>query len=271
MLLGYNTNGLAHHRLDEALRLLAGAGFEAVALTPDVGQLDPYRLRQGEVDATRKLLDDLGLCCVIETGARFVLDPARKHRPNLLEADAAERGRRLDFLSRCLDLAAALGARAVSLWAGARPEGTNPAAAHERLRHGLTHLLAKTAVPLALEPEPGMLVETVAAGLGVLDDLGNPAGLGLTVDLGHLYVTGEGSPAAVLPAAAGRILQVHAEDIRRGVHEHLPPGSGDVDFAAAWHTLDRIGYTGPVCWELSRSSHAAPEMIQLVKELWMRR
>ena len=32
---------------------------------------------------------------------------------------------------------------------------------------------------------------------------------------------------------AGRCAQVHLEDVRRGVHEHLPPGEGDVDFPAA--------------------------------------
>ena len=34
--LGYNTNGLAHHRLDDALALLADSGYEGIALTLDV-------------------------------------------------------------------------------------------------------------------------------------------------------------------------------------------------------------------------------------------
>ena len=42
MLLGYNTNGLAHHRLVDAIHLLADAGYQSVAITLDAGALDPY-------------------------------------------------------------------------------------------------------------------------------------------------------------------------------------------------------------------------------------
>ena len=33
---GYNTNGMANHRLDEALRLLADLGYDGCALTLDL-------------------------------------------------------------------------------------------------------------------------------------------------------------------------------------------------------------------------------------------
>ena len=108
--LGYNTNGLAHHRPIDALHLLADLGYEGVALTPDVGPLDPYELSPGTVRALRAVADELGLSLAIETGARFVLDPRRKHRPTLLEDTADARERRIDFLVRSLELAAELGA-----------------------------------------------------------------------------------------------------------------------------------------------------------------
>ena len=42
MRLGYNTNGLAHHRLLDAIDLLADEGYSSVAITLDAGALDPY-------------------------------------------------------------------------------------------------------------------------------------------------------------------------------------------------------------------------------------
>ncbi len=271
MLLGYNTNGLAHHRLDEAIVFLHDEGYAAIALTLDVAHLDPCRAPSSEIARIARLLRKCQMASVVETGARFVLDPRRKHRPNLLEQDPTERRKRLGFLRRCLEIGAALESRALSFWSGALPANVAPTEARARLRDAIAELLPRAeqlGIPLALEPEPGMLIETVADALSLCDELGTPAGLGLTVDIGHLYVTHEGAPADVLRAARGRIHQVHIEDICRGIHEHLAPGEGEIDFAEVWAALAKIGYAGPVCFELSRSSHAAPDMVRLAREVF---
>jgi sugar phosphate isomerase/epimerase len=51
--LAFNTNGLAHHRLDDAIDLLADLGYDGVALTPDVQHLDPLRCTPRDVEAVR--------------------------------------------------------------------------------------------------------------------------------------------------------------------------------------------------------------------------
>ena len=107
--LGYNTNGLAHHRVLDALRLLADLGYEGVAITPDVGGLDLLELDRRLVADARRWAEELGLELAIETGARFALDARRKHRPTLLEDEPEERLRRIDYLLRAVELVASGG------------------------------------------------------------------------------------------------------------------------------------------------------------------
>lgn len=277
--LGYNTNGLAHHRLEDALPLLADLGYEAVALTPDVGQLDPYRSNSAEVARIRSLAEDLGLGIVIETGARYLLDASRKHFPTLLETERADRQRRIDFLARCIELAVSLGAPLVSIWSGRAPDGATAGEARPengahwgRLCEGLALALAlarEAGVELALEPEPGMFIERPSEFLGLERRLGAVgADLGLTLDLGHLVVTNDLPVDAVIREFAPRIRNVHLDDCPAGIHLHGPFGSGDLDLEAAINALLEVDYSGVASVELSRDSHRGPEVAeQALREL----
>src|SRR5665213_1166072 len=144
MRLGYNTNGLAHHRLLDAIDLLADHGYQSVALTLDAGALDPYEdpsLLNRQVSAVRDALDRHGMARVVETGARYLLNPRLKHDPTLMDPDPARRAVRLDFLRRSVDLARSLQAESVSLWAGKAPDSIEGEAGMERLTHALKPLL----------------------------------------------------------------------------------------------------------------------------------
>src|SRR4051794_26460256 len=113
MQLGYNTNGLAHHRLTDAIELLADEGYQSVALTLDAGALDPYEdasVLSRQVAVVRSCLDRRGMARVVETGARYILNPRLKHDPTLLDPDPARRAVRADFLCRAIDVARELGA-----------------------------------------------------------------------------------------------------------------------------------------------------------------
>ncbi|MEX0612526.1 MAG: TIM barrel protein, partial [Pirellulales bacterium] len=51
------------------------------------------------------------------------------------------------------------------------------------------------------------------------------------------------------------LANVHVEDMRSGVHEHLMFGEGEIDFPPVIAALAKIGYAGLVGVELSRHSH----------------
>jgi sugar phosphate isomerase/epimerase len=255
----YNTNGFAHHRLEDALRLLARLGYAGVALTLDVQHLDPFRTGPADWRRVRRLVERLGLRVAVETGARFLLDPARKHWPTLISERGRERRER--FLRRAIEVAAALGAPVVSLWSGAADPRRPRAATRELLCRALGRLArraGRAGVSLAFEPEPGMFVEGLADALDVVERVGEPA-LGLTLDLGHLLLTERPRLERRVREAGGRLLHVHVEDMRRPVHEHLPFGKGEMDFPPVLRALGELCYRGLVAVELSRDGHRAPE------------
>lgn len=274
MRLGYNTNGLAFHRWAEGIELLADLGYQSVAITLDHHCLDPYA--QGlahEVARMSALLQRLGLTSVIETGARFLLNPRAKHEPTLMSASPDERAVRIDFLKRAIDIACDLGSDAVSFWSGILHKPVAPQAALQRLAGGcaavVDHALARS-MNLAFEPEPGMFIERFYQFEELLLVVDAPV-LGLTIDIGHVHCVEEGPIADYLRHWAPRLFNVHIEDMRKGVHEHLRFGEGEIDFAPVMAALCEIGYAGGVHVELSRHSHAAPdvarESIEFLKAL----
>jgi sugar phosphate isomerase/epimerase len=261
----YNTNGCANHRLDDALTLIAEAGYDGVALTVDWQHFDLFAPRFDERAAVlARRLRELGLGGVIETGARFLLDSRKKHEPTLICPQPEGRHRRVEFLKRCIDLCAICSGEAVSFWSGAPRPGVNAAEAWRWLQEGVFEVLehARAAkVEAAFEPEPGMLVETVDDWRRIAETPGLPEPLFLALDVGHLLVTGEREPAAAVREFAAHLGTVSLEDMKRGVHEHLPFGRGDLDVRAVLRALREIHFERLVCVELSRESHRADEAI----------
>ncbi|MFJ6671856.1 EboA domain-containing protein [Actinosynnema sp. NPDC091369] len=259
--LGYGTNGFANHRLDDALAAIADLGYTGVALTLDHHHLDPFAPDVGrQVDRVAARLADLGLSAVVETGARYLLDSRHKHHPTLVSDDQPVR---VDFLVRALEIAAGLGADCVSFWSGIVPPGVGDDEAWQRMRSGVTAVLDgadRHGVPVALEPEPGMLVERLDQALRLRDELGSPALLGVTLDVGHCVAVEPVDAASCIRRAGDLLLNVQLDDMLPGVHEHLEFGEGDLDLPATLAALDEIGYTGLAAVELPRHSHAAPDV-----------
>ena len=261
MRIGYNTNGLAHHGLPDAIGVLASLGYESVAITIDHAALNPYgRSFERQLDQTGRLLRDLKMSSVIETGARYLLNPFQKHEPTLVSAKSAGRPRRIVFLRHAIDIAATLGSDCVSLWSGAVPASDSREDGFRRLVEGLQIVLEyaeRKNMMLGFEPEPGMLVDTMTSFNELIEQIDSPR-LGLTLDIGHLHCLGETPIEDKIRRWAQRLVNIHIEDMRAGVHEHLMFGDGEIEFAPVIATLAEINYRGGLHVELSRHSHVGP-------------
>jgi sugar phosphate isomerase/epimerase len=240
-----------------------------VAITIDHGALAPYdRYLPQRLTRLRRLLRQAGMRSVIETGARFLLDPARKHEPTLVSPDPGARRRRLDFYRHAIRCAAELQSDCVSLWSGVLRDETAHPEAMGRLVAGLEQVLEEArgqGVLIGFEPEPGMLVDSMDRYQELLDRVDAP-NLRLTLDVGHLHCQGEVPIADEIRRWCSRLVNVHLEDMRRGVHEHLMFGEGEIRFFPLLRALADAGYGGGVHVELSRHSHDAPAVARRALE-----
>lgn len=257
---GYNTNGFANHKLEDALEIIAGCGYRGVALTLDNYHCNPFTVEPAELIRLKQALEKLHLRVVIETGARYLLNPQRKHYPTLISAEG--RQIRLEFLRRAVDIGHQLGAECVSFWSGAPESGVSEHQAWDWLVTGCLQLsehAKRRGVQLSFEPEPGMLVDDMAK-FEVLKKHITTARFGLTLDIGHVFCTESAPFRQVYGKFANLIRNIHIEDIRNRKHEHLMFGEGELDFVAILRVLADNKYNGLINVELSRDSHRAPEV-----------
>lgn len=264
MKLGYNTNGLGCHRPVDALQWLAEVGYQSVAITIDHHWLDPYSPTfSKKLIKMKKNLDQLGLTSIIETGARFLLNQQQKHEPTLLSPSAEERAIRIDFLKRCIDISKALGSKGVSFWSGVLRENISFENAMQRLVEGCQEVVEYATikgVQLAFEPEPGMLIETMEQ-FRLLKEHIDDKCFGLTIDIGHLQCVEEEPISIHLRRWKNDLWNIHIEDMKKGEHEHLRFGEGEIDFDDVFKALKEINYQGPFNIELSRHSHMADVVV----------
>ncbi len=269
MFLGYNTNGLAHHDLFDAIDLLSEIGYRGIAITVDHGVLSPRdSSTTKQLDELARRLEEHGMRSVIETGARYLLDRRRKHEPTLMTRNPGGRGRRLDFYRHCVDCARRLGSDCVSIWSGVLHEPSESDGAFARLIDGLEDIVehgAGQGVVIAFEPEPGMFIDNQVRFAELLEQFPSDS-LRLTLDVGHLQCEGETPIVEQIVRWQSRLANVHLDDAVAGRHEHLLFGEGEIDFEPVIDAFRQIGYQGGLYVELSRHSHVAPEAARAAYE-----
>ena len=260
MRIGYNTNGLAHHDPLEAIDLLAELGYESIAITIDHQWLSPSMAdRNTQLKAIKNRLVKYEMSSVIETGARFLLNPRIKHYPTLLEPNDQAADERIRFLHDCIQTAQSLNSDCVSLWSGIAPTTLTDDQLWNYLTCRLANVVdfaAQHQVVIGFEPEPGMFIDTLEQYRELKQRLPHP-NLKMTMDVGHLQCLGEFPISDKIREWRDEIVNIHIEDMNFGIHDHLMFGEGEMNFPPIINALNEIEFQGGVHVELSRHSHNA--------------
>ena len=256
MRLAYSTNAFTRTDLLSALQSIADLGYAGAEILCDRPHWFPGEVSDEAIEDAARTLSDLGLAVSnlnanTANGYYTPAPPENIFEPALSNPDPELRRWRQDYTIEALRIGARLGARAVSVTSGHPQPGILPRQSLDYLVESLKHICeaaAKYGVKLGIEYEPGLLVERAVELAEVIERVGSPD-LGANLDIGHSYLDGE-SPEAAVALLAGRIWNVHVEDIRNRKHFHLIPGDGDLPFGRYFDALRQVGYDGFLTVEL---------------------
>jgi sugar phosphate isomerase/epimerase len=253
--LAFSTNAFKKNTLAEAIAAIAQIGYRGVELMADVPHAHPKSFTTEQRRQIKIQIQSLGLQ-VSNVNAFTHFADGDTYHPTWIEDDPAKREIRVAHTIACVDLAAEFAAKTISLQPGGPTIGTSitPSLAATRFAEGLRRVLPHAKqhnITLAIEPEPGLFIETAAEYLKFKEEFFPAEPLvKMNCDIGHLFCVGE-DPAAVIRAMPQQIAHVHLEDIGKNrVHQHLTPGRGVIDFRSIFTALNDIAYTNWATVEL---------------------
>lgn len=171
----------------------------------------------------------------------------------LTGADAAERMAKLDDGRMAVDMAAELGADHVLVFSGSRDLAGARAQAEGAVAALLEHARG-CGVKLALEPLHPMVagdravVVTLSHANDICERLGD--GIGIVVDVYHVWWDERLADEVTRAGAAGRLLGFHVNDwlvpTRHMLRDRGMMGDGIIDLAGLWAQVQAAGYQGPI-------------------------
>ena len=101
-----------------------------------------------------------------------------------------------------------------------------------------------------------MFIDTMDKYAELFEKVNHPS-FGLTLDVGHLVCMKEIPISKYLHQWKHVLWNVHLDDMKPEIHDHLFFGKGEVHFTDVFAALKAIDYRGMASVELSRHSHDA--------------
>jgi sugar phosphate isomerase/epimerase len=248
MKLAFSTNAYTRYSLSDALTGIKSAGFSGVEILADTPHAYPDVIHDEMIARIRRQLDSLQLTVSnINANCSFGYwrhAPAEPYfEPSLISPDPKHRADRASLIRKSLHFANKLGAANISITSGRLLGGMPPDRAARQFAESIKPLLDEADrqnVNIGIECEPGLFLEYAEELHDWIVRLNHPR-LGANLDVGHSQVLGESIPGAI-KLLAGRIWNLHVEDIPGRKHYHLIPGEGTMDWPVLFGALRAIEY-----------------------------
>jgi sugar phosphate isomerase/epimerase len=226
--IGFRTIGFRRFSADTAIRRIAEIGYDGVEICLEHPGLDPEEIDvlRGAAIANVAAGESIEVATVSYHGDR---DPLRLRWKRAL---------------RAIELASAMGTGTLII-NSPRPGPEAPDDLEDQFHEQLERQLERAerlGVILAVEPEPGLLIDNVDDMLKLIERMGSEH-LRVNLDVGHAFLTEDDVPAAIR-RLGDLTVAAHIEDMPRGEHTHLVPGEGEMDLPAVLAALDAVSFDG---------------------------
>ena len=251
------TNTYHSYSLEEALDGIARAGFTSVELTSVPGWTEHVRrdADDAEIERIKSLLAKHGLTAVSLAG----------HSDLVSDEGVAE-------FRKALNIARKLGVTKVTTSTGGHADTSGGSledqrnAFLERIRP-LADEAAQDGIEICLETHGGLLA-TGQISKALIEEIGKPNS-GINYDPGTVIHYGDVRPENDLPGAADKVVHMHVKDQigGAGVWNFPTVGTGEVDFAALFKTLDEAGFDGPCSVEIEFQGEPWPALADVDKAM----
>jgi L-ribulose-5-phosphate 3-epimerase len=234
----------APYSLDQALEGLAAAGYRACEVGAVKGwfeHIDPDTASDKEIGHAEAKLKATGLRLVSMSG-----------HTQLQTAEGKAR------FSRCLEIAAGLGAEIVNTFTGDATTEEEREAYFGNVAD-LCDQAKRLGLKIGMETDSNML-PTAKIGVDILARIDRPGTLGFNYDPGNVvYYTGA-DPIKDIAYALPSMVHFHFKDKvgGKGLFNFPPPGDGDLDMPRLLQLCADAGYAGPISAEVEFDERGWP-------------
>lgn len=251
--LAASTNSYHSYGLAEALDGIARAGFRSVELTSVPGWTEHVRRDADaeELREVRRLLDAHGLTAVSLSG----------HSDLVSDDGVAE-------FRKALRLCRELGIGKITTSTGGHDASSGGSLDEQReaflARIGpLADEAARDGIAICLETHGGLLATGVMSA-ALIRRIGRP-NIGINYDAGNVIFYGDQDPRIDLPEAVGLVNHMHVKDKigGAGVWNFPEVGTGEIDYARLFATLDAAGFDGPCSVEVEFQGEPWPALAEV--------
>ncbi|MFN7181633.1 MAG: sugar phosphate isomerase/epimerase family protein [Planctomycetota bacterium] len=232
----------------ETINYVSYFGYEGIEILGDVPHItdnlnvDDYKYLKQKINDSHLIVSNINTNDCKEFFSVYNEEPFFTAQKDVFEL-------KLRQVKRNLEVAKILDCRNISITAGSSKGWQTR---KEALDNFFTHLdeiliICPENISVCIEPEPGHIIENLNDLNEIFKNFSNK-NLGINLDIGHLYCTGEKIEVA-FEKFSDKIFHIHFEDIKDNKHYHLIPGHGNLPLKNILDFL-RKNYEGFLCIEL---------------------